>query len=74
MDDINFFSFLFQYEAGEKRNALVVDLYKENADLMQALYHVEEQKRDAIAKCYKLEDQCNNLRKMLKQIARVAIT
>ena len=52
----------------------MVDLYKENADLMQALYHVEEQKKDAISKCYKLEDQCNNLRRMVKKIARVAIT
>ena len=65
---------LFQFDVGERRNALVVDLYKENADLMQALYHAEEQKKDAISKCYKLEDQCNNLRRMVKKIARVAIS
>lgn len=63
-----------QYEAREKRNALVVDLYKENADLMDSLYRAEQQKKDAIAKCYKLEDQCNNLKKMLRRVARVAIT
>lgn len=65
---------LFQYEASEKRNALVVDLYKENADLMETLSRVEEQKKDAISRCYRLEDQCNNLRRMLKRMAKVAIT
>ncbi|WAR18242.1 NINL-like protein [Mya arenaria] len=63
-----------QYEASEKRNALVVDLYKENADLMDTLYRVEEQKKDAVSRCYRLEDQCNNLRQMLKRLAKVAVT
>ncbi|XP_052276394.1 ninein-like protein isoform X3 [Dreissena polymorpha] len=63
-----------QYEASEKRNALVVDLYKENADLMDSLYRIEEQKKDAVSRCYRLEDQCNHLKKMLKRLAIVAVT
>ena len=56
---------VFQYEACEKRNdVLVVDLYKENAGLMQQLYAVEGQKKDAVARCYRLESQCNNLQQM----------
>ena len=67
------FNILFQFEAAEKRNALVVDLYKENADLMDKLYKVETQKKDAVSRCYKLEDQCNHLRRMLKKMATVAV-
>ncbi|KAL4239150.1 hypothetical protein ACF0H5_003852 [Mactra antiquata] len=63
-----------QYEASERRNALVVDLYKENADLMDTLAKVETQKKDAVSRCYKLEDQCNNLRRLLKRMAKVAVT
>ena len=66
--------FLPQHEAAEKRSALVVDLYKENADLMDSLYRIERQKKDAIDKCYKLEDQCRTLKKMLKRVAKVAIS
>uniref|UniRef100_A0A8W8I4L1 EF-hand domain-containing protein n=1 Tax=Magallana gigas TaxID=29159 RepID=A0A8W8I4L1_MAGGI len=55
------------YADCEKRNILVVDLYKENSDLMEALYLMEERKKDAVSRCYKLEDQCKVLRVMLKK-------
>lgn len=63
-----------QYADCEKRNILVVDLYKENSDLMEALYLMEERKKDAVSRCYKLEDQCKVLRVMLKKVCHVAIT
>lgn len=62
------------YADCEKRNILVVDLYKENSDLMEALYLMEERKKDAVSRCYKLEDQCKVLRVMLKKVCHVAIT
>ncbi|KAL3873034.1 hypothetical protein ACJMK2_036196 [Sinanodonta woodiana] len=62
------------FEASEKRNTLVVDLYKENAELMQALYKAEEQKKDAVSRCYKLEDRCKMLRRLLKKVSHVAIS
>ncbi|XP_078313174.1 uncharacterized protein LOC111128949 isoform X3 [Crassostrea virginica] len=62
------------YAECEKRNILVVDLYKENSDLMEALYLMEERKKDAVSRCYKLEDQCKVLRVMLKKVCHVAIT
>ncbi|XP_062574598.1 ninein-like protein isoform X2 [Saccostrea cucullata] len=61
------------YAECEKRNILVVDLYKENADLMEALYLMEERKKDAVSRCYRLEDQCKVLRVMLKKVCHVAI-
>ncbi|XP_056021041.1 ninein-like protein isoform X3 [Ostrea edulis] len=62
------------YADCEKRNILVVDLYKENSDLMEALYLMEERKKDAVSRCYKLEDQCKVLRLMLKKVCHVAIS
>lgn len=62
------------YEECEKRNILVVDLYKENSELMEALYTMEARKKDAVSRCYKLEDQCKVLRKMLKTVYHVAVT
>lgn len=53
---------------------MVVDLYKENSDLMEALYLMEERKKDAVSRCYKLEDQCKVLRVMLKMVCHVGIT
>ncbi|XP_061164578.1 ninein-like [Saccostrea echinata] len=61
------------YAECEKRNILVVDLYKENADLMEALYLMEERKKDAVSRCYRLEDQCKVLRLMLKKVCHVAV-
>ena len=51
-----------------------MDLYKENAELMQALYKAEEQKKDAVSRCYKLEDRCKMLRRLLKKVSHVAIS
>ena len=65
--------YMFQFDKGEKRNALVVELYKDNADLMDALYKVEGQKKEAVSRCYKLEDQCNHLKRMLKKMAVIAV-
>lgn len=65
---------VFQHEESHEMNALVVDLYKENADLMDSLYNVSQQKKDAITKCYKLEEQCVFLRKMLKELAKTVVS
>ncbi|XP_021369452.1 ninein-like protein isoform X3 [Mizuhopecten yessoensis] len=62
------------YSDCDKRNLLVVDLYKENADMMESLFMMEEKKKDAVSRCYKLEDQCKTLRKMLKKVVHVTIT
>lgn len=58
----------------EKRNILVVDLYKENSELMEALYVMEERKKDAVSRCYRMEDQCRALKMMLKKVYHVAVT
>ncbi|XP_060081776.1 ninein-like protein [Ylistrum balloti] len=62
------------YSDCNERNLLVVDLYKENADMMETLFLMEERKKDAVSRCYKLEDQCKALRKMLKKVVHVAMT
>ncbi|XP_069117416.1 ninein-like protein isoform X3 [Argopecten irradians] len=62
------------YSDCDKRNMLVVDLYKENADMMETLFMMEERKKDAVSRCYKLEDQCKALRKMLKKVVHVTMT
>ncbi|XP_071163588.1 ninein-like protein isoform X5 [Mytilus edulis] len=58
----------------EKRNVLVVDLYKENSELMEALCVMEERKKDAVSRCYRMEDQCRALKMMLKKVYHVAVT
>ncbi|KAK3093147.1 hypothetical protein FSP39_011849 [Pinctada imbricata] len=58
----------------EKKNVLVVDLYKENADLMEALYLMEARKKDAVSRCYRLEDQCRALRLMVKKVCHVTLS